>query len=379
MATAASCASWIDKQSSMSAATPAFVCRFAEIGIGDRPTVGGKGASLGELTRAGIRVPPGSVITTSAFEHFLAAVDADGRLRREVAALSAEDLAAIAEVTADVRSRIEEAPMPAALRMAIVDGYRTLCHGAREAGVDMPVAIRSSATAEDSAEASFAGLQDTYLWVRGEEVALEHVRRCWASLYSIESVSYRRRLKLPEQGLAMGVVIQRMVHSRCSGVMFTRSPTTGDRSVVTLEGGWGLGSSIVSGEVTPDRFVVSKVTGEIVKRTISRKCRQHLPDFSGSGIVDSEVPAHMQEMPCLSDAEVLELARIACRVERHYGAPQDIEWAIARDMPEGEAVYLLQSRPETAWASREVQPAARPKAKAFEHVFATLGGGTGRK
>jgi len=162
-----------------------------------------------------------------------------------------------------------------------------------------------------------------------------------------------------------------MVNSRCSGVMFTRSPTTGDRSVIAIEGSWGLGSSVVSGEVTPDRFVVSKVTGEISSRAISEKLVQHLPDHFGGGVRHEPVPDEHQKLPCLTDAQIAELAQIAKRVERHYGSAQDIEWAIAH---EEHGAYLLQSRPETVWASRESSPVAAPKARAIDQVISLLGG-----
>ncbi len=171
--------------------------------------------------------------------------------------------------------------MPDAVREAILAAHAKLCEGS----ADLPVAVRSSATTEDADDACFAGLQDTYLWVLGGDEVLHKVRECWASLYSVESVCYRRKHGLPEAGVAMGVVVQRMVDARCAGVMFTRSPTTGDRSVVTIEGAWGLGSAVVSGEVTPDRWVVAKITGEISVRDISDKHIQQLP-AAGGGIED---------------------------------------------------------------------------------------------
>lgn len=344
-----------------------YIAHFEDISAQDRATVGGKGASLGELTRAGIRVPPGVVVTTASFERFLAATDADGKIRASIQALDPADLDDIAKVSAQARERMLSASLPTELRQGICDAYQQLCGD----DANLPVAIRSSATSEDSADASFAGLQDTFLWVRGEQSIIDAVRTCWSSLYSSESVSYRLRLGLKEQQLAMGVVIQTMVDSHCSGVMFTRSPTTGDRSVIALEGSWGLGSSIVSGDVTPDKYIVNKVTGEIVKRMISEKTIQHLPDPDGSGIVEQSVAEHQRSVPCLSDDEIGELAAIGKRVERHYGCPQDIEWAIARDR---QGIFLLQSRPETVWANREVKPVAAPKAKAFDHVISLLGG-----
>lgn len=344
-----------------------FVRWFASIGLQDRPTVGGKGASLGELDRAGIRVPPGFVVTTAAFARMLAALDQHGTIRARIAGLDPNDLPGITNACRDIRERIELAPLPTELRAAIFEAYRELS----DAEHDVPVAVRSSATSEDSSDASFAGLQDTYLWVRSAEGVAHSVRSCWASLYSLESVSYRLRLKLPESHVAMGVVVQRMVNSHCSGVMFTRSPTTGDRSVIAIEGGWGLGSSIVSGEVTPDKFVVSKVNGEIVNRTVSDKVVQHLPDAIAGGVRHEPVAENKRNVPCLTDDQVAELAQVAKRVERHYGSAQDIEWAFAH----GErGVYLLQSRPETVWAGKTATPVAAPKEKPFDHVLSLLSG-----
>jgi pyruvate,water dikinase len=238
--------------------------------------------------------------------------------------------------------------------------------------------VRSSATSEDSAEASFAGLQDTYLWVRGAESVVHHVRRCWASLYSVESVSYRLRRAIPETDLAMAVVVQQMVGARSSGVMFTRSPLTGDRSVIAIDASWGLGSAVVSGDVTPDSFVVSKVTGEISRRTVSTKHRWHQPDPGGSGVVESDVPANLRDVPSISDEEIAELVAIARQVEAHYGCPQDIEWAVSRTAPPGQNIVLLQSRPETVWAEKDAaatgKKVAAPTARPFDHVFTLLGG-----
>ncbi len=332
---------------------------FADIGAADRPTVGGKGASLGELTRAGIEVPEGFVIATSAFERFLAAVDPEASIRRRIESLDPNDLAGITVATREIRERIEQSALPPDVDAAVLIGYRSLG--------GTPVAVRSSATSEDSAEASFAGLQDTYLWVRTEDALLHSVRACWASLYSVESVSYRLRLKMPESGVAMGVVIQKMVDAECAGVMFTRSPTSGDRSVVSIEACWGLGSALVSGEVTPDKFVISKVTGDISGRTVSRKTLQHLAK-PGGGIEAVTVPDDRQKISCLDDARIAQLTLIGKRIEAHYGCAQDIEWAVAAGR-----IYVLQSRPETVWAARDHAPVAAPKAQAFEHVFALLG------
>jgi phosphoenolpyruvate synthase/pyruvate phosphate dikinase len=344
------------------------------VGLGDRPVAGGKGASLGELSRAGFQVPPGFVVTVPAFERALEGAlgrSAAEAIRREIAGLPASDHDGIARASAAARERITSGPLPGWLGAAIEDHYMRLWDGS--AG---PVAVRSSATSEDGDDASFAGLQDTYLWVRGPHAVADHVRKCWASLYSVESVTYRRRRGLPENGLAMGVVVQQMVDPRCSGVMFTRSPTTGDPSVVAVEGSWGLGSAIVSGDVTPDTYLVSKVTGEIIKRAVASKLHQHCMAPGGEGVLTEEVPAHLRGEPCLSDEEIHALVGLARRVEGHYGAPQDIEWAMAREpAPLTERIFLLQSRPETVWANRGGRPVAEPKPHAFDHVFDLLGKG----
>lgn len=285
---------------------------LADARIGDQATVGGKGASLGELSAAGIRVPPGFVVLTAAFARAVEGPEHD-RALREISELPPDDHAAIAQVTSRVRERITAARLPDDVRTAIVDAYSGL-------GVATPVAVRSSATSEDSADTSFAGLQDTYLWVRGEDALLTYVRNCWASLYSVESVAYRRRLRLAEHGLAMAVVVQQMVDAQVSGVMFTCSPVTGDRSVVTLEATWGLGSAVVSGEVTPDTYVVSKVTGEIVERTVAAKLRLHRMDPSGAGVRSDDVPLDQQRQPCLRDEQIRELAYVARRVEDHFAS-----------------------------------------------------------
>jgi pyruvate, water dikinase len=357
---------------------------IGDIGLADRPLAGGKGANLGELCRAGLPVPPGFVVTTRAFVRVMLDLDPDGALRGEIARLSPGDTAAIARVTGRIRERVSVPELPADIREAIAAGYRGLC-ASGDGDDEAPVAVRSSATSEDSADASFAGVADSYLWIRGERAVIDLVRRCWASLYNAEAVSYRLRQGLEERRIAMGVVVQRMVDPRAAGVMFTCSPTSGDRSVVAIEGSWGLGSVLVGGEVTPDSFVVSKVTGEIVRRTVSRKLRLHRPDPAGHGTITRAVPEPLRDRPCADDDEIRALARIGQTVEQHYGAPQDIEWALTDapptrggfggSSPEASTarIVLLQSRPETVWSGRPHAPLAVPKPRAVDHVFEQLG------
>ena len=351
-----------------------MIMDLGSVGAGDRRAVGGKGAGLGELIRAGIPVPAGFAVTVEGFEYALRALDPGGEIRSEIARLPGEDAAAIAGATARVRARIAAAPMPPDVRDQIEAAYRRLAAPEAELGRGVPVAVRSSATSEDGAQASFAGLQDTYLWVRGADQLMDRVRACWASVYNAEAVAYRRCMNVAEDDLAMAVVVQRMVEPRCSGVMFTRSPTTGDRSVIAIEGSWGLGSALVGGDVTPDSFVVSKVTGEIIRRSIAVKLRLHRAGPGGEGVAADDVPGPLRERPCLADGDIAALARLGRRVEDHYGAPQDIEWAITDGTAPGESmIAVLQSRPETVWARRVATPLATPRPRAVDHVFDQLG------
>jgi len=347
-----------------------FVLGLADVGAADAARAGGKAAALGELGRAGIAVPRGYVVTSAAFGLVMGEVDPSGRVRGGLGSLPGDDLAGIARAAAALRARVAAAPLPAPLAAEITAGYERLGTGA--------VAVRSSATMEDSAEASFAGLQDTYLAVHGADAVLDRVRSCWASLYNDESVSYRRRHGIGEDGLAMAVVVQRMLSPRSAGVMFTRSPVTGDRSVVAIEGTWGLGSALVAGEVTPDSFTVSKVTGEITGRRVGAKLRVHSFRPNEDGITSLPMPTALRRSPCLTDDEARALALVGRQVEDHYGAPQDIEWALLGDIPgcpalhgdPADRIVLLQSRPETVWAARERAPIATPQPRAADHVLA---------
>jgi len=339
---------------------------FDDIGLRDRAQVGGKGGSLGELQQAAIAVPPGFVVKTRAFERCIESLERKSPIRARVESLSADDLEAITACSNELRARVAAAALPTDVLDEISSAHLALCGRSGHC----PVAVRSSATTEDAADASFAGLQDTYLWITALNQTLERVRSCWASLYSVESLSYRRRRAMPEASVAMAVVVQKMVNARSAGVMFTRSPITGDRSVMTIEGAWGLGSAVVGGDVTPDRWVVGKITGEISVREISEKQIQHVP-APGGGIQSIPVSEDLRCASCLSDEELQTLRAIGRRVERHYGRPQDIEWAVERNT---HAILLLQSRPETVWSAKESTPVAQPAANPLAHVMSIFGG-----
>ena len=230
------------------------------------------------------------------------------------------------------------------------------------------VAVRSSALGEDSSEATFAGQQDTYLWVRGAEAICAAVRDCWASLYGAPAIAYRARLggaELPE----MGVAVQVMVDAEVSGVMFTCNPVSGDPSVVAINASWGLGLAVVGGEVTPDDFLINKITGEVLRRQITEKTVRYVAGEHGAERTD--VPDELRSAPSLDEAALAALVEVGCRVDRYFGARQDIEWAFA---PDG-ALHVLQSRPVTALPQHEPVP---PPGSAIDLVMGAFGVGKGR-
>lgn len=321
---------------------------FSDLRLADRPAVGGKGASLGELTGAGIDVPPGFVLRTEGFRAFLDHLERAAPLRDRIAALDPDDLPAVEAECARAMERVRSEPLPEALRAAILAAHGEL------AGDGAAVAIRSSATSEDADDASFAGLQDTFLYVMDGASALDRIRDCWASLYSVNSVTYRRRRGLPEADVAMAVVVQKMVDSEVSGVMFTRSPLTGDRSLMVIEAAFGLGSAVVGGEVTPDRIVVGKITGAVTERAIADKAVEHRPR-PGGGVAEVALDEARRRGPALDDDGIAALRALGRRVEAHYGKPQDIEWAIERGTGR---LYVLQSRAETVWSQKEAAASA---------------------
>jgi len=243
--------------------------------------------------------------------------------------------------------------MPSAVTEAIRGGYARLCEKCQVE--ELPVAVRSSATAEDLPTASFAGQQDTYLWVKGLDEVIRMVQRCWASLFTARAISYRARMNFPHEMVLISVGVQKMVNARAAGVMFTLNPINGDVSKVVIEGSWGLGETVVSGAVTPDKFVVDKVVLEINERTISPKTIECVCDAE-KGVIHCDVPLSQQNTSCVDDQEIKELVRVAKQIEDHYGSPQDIEWAIDKDFPFPENIFIVQSRPETVWSQRPREP-----------------------
>ena len=312
-----------------------IVLPFGAVDRAALPIAGGKAANLGELTRAGLPVPAGFCVTTVAYD--LVAKDAglDSALTA-LAGTRPDDTARLAELARIARARLLEAHVPDALTEAIATAYGKLGEGA-----SVPVAVRSSATAEDLPYASFAGQQDTYLNVVGDEAMIDAVRLCWASLWTDRAVSYRASNGIDHCTVRLAVAVQSMVEAEVSGVLFTANPLTGRRRQAVIDASLGLGEAIVSGAVNPDHFVADTATGEILERHLGDK-RVEIRATEGGGTRRVELPGS-SDKPSLSDEQVRSLAKLGARVEAHYGTPQDIEWAIDAD----EKVWLMQARPIT--------------------------------
>ncbi len=334
----------------------------------DEPSFGGKSSNLGELLAAEIPVPPGFAISTAAFQEFVADAGLEGRIEGALARVTAGDLEAIANAAHAISEVMRFAPVPDVVRVEVEQRYAQIGHAA---GVDSPpVAVRSSAIGEDSADATFAGQQETYLWVRGVEHVCDALRDCWVSLYSPPAISYRARLGQANEPPAMGVTVQLMVDAEVSGVMFTCNPVSGDPSMVAINASWGLGLAVVGGEVTPDDYLVSKVTGEMVREHVHSKHVEYVPDPSGGGAVRVEVPPGRAERACLDRSALDRLVDVGKRVERHFGRHQDVEWAIARD--DAEALFVVQARPVTGLPKKTDKP--KP-ASAMSLIMGTFGAG----
>ncbi len=313
---------------------------LAEIGAGDLETVGGKGASLGELTGAGLPVPPAFVVTAGTYRTFVeeAGIDVD---LDEAVSVDVEDSPTLSAAAERAQSLILETEVPEALREEILAAYD-------EFGDGPFVAVRSSATAEDLPDASFAGQQETFLNVTREDL-LQRVKECWASLFTQRAIYYRKQQGFDTEVVNIAVVVQRMVDAEKSGVLFTSHPSSGD-PVSIIEAAWGLGEAVVSGTVSPDNYVIDRESRTVEEVTVSTKRTMCVRDEETGETVEREVPDGKRDERVLSDDELLELVEIGELVEEHYGTPQDVEWA----MVDGE-LYMLQSRPITTIAKGGIE------------------------
>jgi len=301
----------------------------------DLATVGGKGISLAKLAVAGLPVPGGFHVTTQAYRQFVAENHLQEGIRAALQAADPSRPATLEDASGAIARLFAQAPIPTPLAEAIREAYAAL------PGPDPAVAVRSSATAEDLPDASFAGQQETYLNIRGTQQVLEAVRRCWASLWTARAIGYRARQGISADDVALAVVVQRLVCADAAGILFTANPLNGRRDEVVINASWGLGEAVVGGLVTPDTLTVRKSTGQLVSREIAEK--RVMTVRTPEGVTEQEVPEGLRSVPVLSDEKASELARIGSQIETLYGMPLDIEWALADG-----AFAILQARPVTA-------------------------------
>ncbi len=305
---------------------------FGKIGKDDAKIAGGKGASLGEMTQAGIPVPPGFVILSDAFERFIVETDVNVEIDSILRTVKTDDMNTVEDASGKIQELILAAKMPEDIAAEIMQEFKKL-------GAEF-VAVRSSATAEDSASAAWAGQLDTYLNTT-EPTVLGNVQRCWASLFTPRAIFYRFEKGLDTEKISVAVAVQKMVNSDAAGIAFSVHPVTEDYNQLIIEGGFGLGEAIVSGQVTPDSYVVTKEPRAILDKNISVQSRG-LYRKEGGGNVWTDLPEAHGAKPVLSDAQVLALADMICGIEKHYGFPVDTEWAM-----ENGKMYITQSRPIT--------------------------------
>lgn len=317
-----------------------FTKTFKELGKGDANIAGGKGASLGEMTQAGIPVPPGFVITAQAFDYFLEQCEIKADIASIFEQVNHKDTNSVENASGEIQAIIKNAVMPVEIEDEIKKDFATL-----DAEL---VAVRSSATAEDSSSASWAGELDSFLNTTKDNL-LDNVKNCWASLFTPRAIFYRFEKELHLEDVSVAVVVQKMVQSEVSGITFTVHPVTEDKNQMVIEAGWGLGEAIVGGIITPDTFVlnklniknkISKIEDVVTERYISEQ--EIMIVRSAEGTKEKPVPEEIREIQKIDDKKLIELAIICLGIEKHYGFPCDIEWAM-----ESNTLYIVQSRPIT--------------------------------
>ncbi|MEY2698673.1 MAG: hypothetical protein RL720_629 [Actinomycetota bacterium] len=330
--------------------------------------LGGKCTSLAIMTSAGMPVPPGFAVTTDAFDAVMNQTTLRDHIIKHLDGLDPNDVVDVDTRAAHIRELIMTQEVPADVRDESIAAYNKLME---LCGGEVPVAVRSSATAEDLPDASFAGQQDTYLWIIGQEAVMQKIRECWASLYTARAITYRLANNISDEGLSMAVAVQKMVNSRTSGVAMTIDPSNGDKSKIVVDSSWGLGEMVVSGEVTPDNFLIDKVMMHIINRIISDKHEELVPSGHGT-VIRKEVEPERRNSPSLSDEELIQVATLAKAAHKHYGTVQDIEWAIDADLPAGSNVLLLQSRPETVWSQKKQEVKITSTGSGIEAITKSL-------
>jgi pyruvate, water dikinase len=339
----------------LSNAKPDLVSWFESLRVTDIPLVGGKNASLGEMINAGLPVPPGFAITAYAYEKFLDETRLADKIYKIIdeTVKDKNDPRQYDSASKKIREIIEKTPVPKEIENAIRTTYKEL--NKRLNLKDAFVAVRSSATAEDLPDASFAGQQETFLNIKGVEDLLVKVVKCWSSLFTPRAIFYRNEKNFAHEKVFISVGVQKMVNSRAAGVMFTINPVTGATDEIVIEGNYGLGETVVSGVVNPDDFIVDKKSVTIKERRLARKTIKYVRDPKTGSTVHLDIPESEQKTPCVSDKEILKIAELGKRIEKHYGKAMDIEWAIDQDLSFPQNMFIVQARPETVWSSKSME------------------------
>ncbi len=351
-----------------------LVLWFEDVRNDDVSIVGGKNASLGEMISSGLPVPPGFAVTAFSYERYIQEKKIADQIYKIIAetVTNPNDPKQYDTASKKIRELIEKTDMPKDIETAIRTAYRDL--NKRLELKDTFVAVRSSATAEDLPDASFAGQQETYLNVKGADDLIDKVRKCWSSLFTPRAIFYRNEKGFPHDKVFISVGVQKMVNSGCAGVMFTINPVTGNRDEIVIEGNYGLGETVVSGVVNPDDFVIDKASTTIKERRIARKTIEYIRDPKTGKTVHLEVPAEKQKVTCIDDRELLTLAELAKRIEKHYGKPMDIEWAIDQDLSYPQNMFIVQARPETVFGTKDMEAPKMEDTKAQEQLKVVVRG-----
>ncbi len=351
-----------------------LVLWFEDVRNVDVSIVGGKNASLGEMIFSGLPVPPGFAVTAFSYERYIQEKKIAEQIYKIIkeTVTNPNDPKQYDVASKKIRELIEKTPMPMDIEDAIRSAYKDL--NKRLELKNTFVAVRSSATAEDLPDASFAGQQETYLNVKGADDLIDKVRKCWSSLFTPRAIFYRNEKGFPHEKVFISVGVQKMVNSGCAGVMFTINPVTGNRDEIVIEGNYGLGETVVSGAVNPDDFVVDKATTTIKERRIARKTVEYIRDPKTGKTVHLEVPAEKQTITCIEDREILTLAELAKRIEKHYGKPMDIEWAIDQDLSYPQNMFIVQARPETVFGTKEMEAPKMEDTRAQEQLKVVVRG-----
>ncbi len=336
-----------------------LVIWFGDLRKTDIPLVGGKNANLGEMISAGLPVPPGFAVTAYAYEKFIETTHIAKKIYEIInkTVTDKNDPKQYAEASKKIRELIEKTSMPEEIENAVKSAYKKL--NKKLNLKDVFVAVRSSATAEDLPDASFAGQQETFLNVKSSDDLLGKVVKCWSSLFTPRAIFYRNEKGFAHEKVFISVGVQKMVNSRAAGVMFTINPVTGNTDEIVIEGNYGLGETVVSGVVNPDDFVVDKNTLKIKERRIARKTVQYIRDPDTGKTVHLDVPEEKQKKTCVNDKEILKLAELGKLIDAHYEKAMDIEWAIDKDLSFPKNIFVVQARPETVWSGKVVETPTR--------------------